>query len=46
MILSWCKKHFSNTIRRRALAEETDPNRLYDLQSQLDGFELYEEDDN
>ena len=25
------------------LAEETDPNRLYDLQSQLEGFDLYDE---
>ena len=38
------KKRFSNTIKPLTLAEETDPNRLYDLQSQLDGYELYDTD--
>ena len=35
---------FQGYYQTTALAEETDPNRLYDLQSQLDGFDLYDED--
>ena len=35
---------FQGYYQTTTLAEETDPNRLYDLQSQLDGFELYDED--
>ena len=38
------RKRFRVTIRPRRSGEETDPNRLYDLQSQLDGFDLYDED--
>lgn len=34
------QQYYQTTI----LAEETDPNRLYDLQSQLEGFDLYDED--
>ncbi len=34
------QEYYQTTI----LAEETDPNRLYDLQSQLDGFDLYVEE--
>ena len=34
---------FQEYYQTTALAEETDPNRLYDLQSQLDGFNLYDE---
>ena len=33
------QEYYQTTI----LAEETDPNRLYDLQSQLEGFDLYDE---
>ena len=33
---------FQGYYQTTTLAEETDPNRLYDLQSQLDGFELYD----
>ena len=35
---------FQDYYETTMLAEETDPNRLYDLQSQLDGFDLYDED--
>ena len=35
---------FQGYYQTTTLAEETDPNRLYDLQSQLDGFELYDAD--
>ncbi|MYF99636.1 type I restriction endonuclease subunit R [Candidatus Poribacteria bacterium] len=34
------QQYYQTTI----LAEETDPNRLYDLQSQLEGFDLYDEE--
>jgi type I restriction enzyme R subunit len=34
---------FQQYYQTTTLAAETDPNRLYDLQSQLDGFELYDE---
>ena len=34
---------FQDYYQTTILAEETDPNRLYDLQTQLDGFELYDE---
>ena len=33
---------FQGYYQTTTLAEETDPNRLYDLQSQLDGFDLYD----
>ena len=35
---------FQGYYQTTILAEETDPNRLYDLQSQLDSFDLYDED--
>ncbi len=35
---------FQQYYQTTSLAEETDPNRLYDLQDQLDNFDLYEED--
>lgn len=35
---------FQQYFQTTTLAEETDPNRLYDLQSQLNGFDLYDED--
>ena len=35
---------FQDYYQTTRLAEETDPNRLYDLQSQLEGFELYDEE--
>ena len=35
---------FQQYYQTTALAEETDPNRLYDIQSQLDGFDLYDAD--
>ena len=35
---------FQGYYQTTTLAEETDPNRLYDLQSQLDGFDLYDEE--
>ena len=35
---------FQGYYQTTTLAEETDPNRLYDLQRQLDGFDLYDED--
>ena len=34
---------FQQYYQTTTLAEETDPNRLYDLQSQLEGFEIYDE---
>ena len=34
---------FQQYYQTTMLAEETDPNRLYDLQSQLEGFNLYDE---
>ena len=34
---------FQQYYQTTVLAAETDPNRLYDLQSQLDGFNLYDE---
>ena len=33
---------FQGYYQTTTLAEETDPNRLYDLQSQLEGFDLYD----
>ena len=33
---------FQQYYQTTTLAEETDPNRLYDLQSQLEGFSLYD----
>ncbi len=38
------KESFQDYYQTTILAEETDPNRLYDLQSQLEGFELYDEE--
>ncbi len=35
---------FQQYYQTTTLAEETDPNRLYDLQSQLDDFDLYDAD--
>ena len=35
---------FQQYYQTTSLAEETDPNRLYDLQSQLDGYDLYDAD--
>ena len=35
---------FQGYYQTTTLAEETDPNRLYDLQSQLNGFDLYDAD--
>ena len=35
---------FQQYYQTATLAEETDPNRLYDLQSQLEGFDLYAAD--
>ena len=35
---------FQGYYQTTTLGEETDPNRLYDLQRQLDGFDLYDED--
>ena len=35
---------FQEYYQTTTLAEETDPNRLYDLQSELEGFALYDED--
>ena len=35
---------FQGYYQTTTLAEETNPNRLYDLQSQLDGFELYDKE--
>ena len=35
---------FQQYYQTTTLAEETDPNRLYNLQNQLDGFELYDAD--
>ena len=35
---------FQQYYQTATLAEETDPNRLYDLQSQLDDFDLYDTD--
>ena len=35
---------FQDYYQTTILAEETDPNRLYDLQSQLESFELYDEE--
>ena len=35
---------FQGYYQTTMLGEETDPNRLYDLQGQLDGFELYNEE--
>ena len=35
---------FQDYYQTTTLAEETDPNRLYDLQSQLEGFDLYDEE--
>ncbi|MDE0087810.1 MAG: type I restriction endonuclease subunit R, partial [Candidatus Poribacteria bacterium] len=34
---------FQQYYQTTTLAEETDPNKLYDLQEQLNGFELYDE---
>ena len=34
---------FQQYYQTTMLAEETDPNRLYDLQSELEGFDLYDE---
>ncbi len=38
------REAFQDYYQTTTLAEETDPNRLYDLQSQLEGFDLYNED--
>ena len=38
------REAFQDYYQTTILPEETDPNRLYDLQSQLDGFDLYDED--
>ena len=35
---------FQDYYQTTTLPEETDPNRLYDLQRQLEGFDLYDED--
>ena len=35
---------FQDYYQTTTLPEETDPNRLYDLQSQLEDFDLYDED--
>ncbi len=35
---------FQQYYQTTTLAEETDPNRLYDLQSQLEGYDLYDAD--
>ena len=35
---------FQQYYQTATLTEETDPNRLYDLQSQLEGFDLYDAD--
>ena len=35
---------FQSYYQTTTLSEETDPNRLYDLQSQLEGFDLYDAD--
>ena len=35
---------FQGYYQTTMLGEETDPNQLYDLQSQLEGFELYDEE--
>ena len=37
-------KAFSNYYRTTILAEETDPNKLHDLQSDLDGAQVYSPD--
>ena len=34
---------FQQYYQTTALAEETDPNRLYDLQQQLEGFDRYDD---
>ena len=34
---------FQQYYQTTTLAEETDPNRLYDLQSELEGFDLYDD---
>ena len=36
---------FQQYYQTTTLAEETDPNRLYDLQTELQGFDLYDEGD-
>ncbi len=38
------REAFQDYYQTTTLPEETDPNRLYDLQGQLEGFELYDED--
>ena len=38
------REAFQDYYQTTTLPEETDPNRLYDLQSQLKGFDLYDED--
>ena len=38
------REAFQDYYQTTTLPEETDPNRLYDLQSQLEGFDLYDED--
>ena len=35
---------FQQYYQTTSLAEETDPNRLYDLQQELEGFNLYDDD--
>ena len=37
------REAFQDYYQTTTLPEETDPNRLYDLQSQLEGFDLYDE---
>ena len=38
------REAFQDYYQTTTLPEETDPNRLYDLQSQLEGFDLYDAD--
>ena len=38
------REAFQDYYQTTTLPEETDPNRLYDLQSQLEGFNLYDDD--
>ena len=38
------REAFQDYYQTTTLPEETDPNRLYDLQRQLEGFDLYDED--
>ena len=38
------REAFQDYYQTTTLPEETDPNRLYDLQTQLEGFNLYDDD--